>query len=83
MPTFVLLFIHIQIKMVEVFKTNVDNADESKAIIRQLHTHFPGCKINFDLEDCDRILRIEGPEICPEKITNLLSADSYTCEILR
>jgi hypothetical protein len=69
--------------MVEVFKTNVESAGESKAIIRQLHTHFPNYKINFDLDDCDRILRIEGPEICPEQITELLSADSYTCEILR
>jgi len=25
-----------------------------------LEASFPGCKINFDLEDCDRILRIEA-----------------------
>jgi hypothetical protein len=69
--------------MIEVFKTNVENVDESKMIIRQLHAHFPDYKINFDLDDCDRILRIEGLEICPEKISAILSADSYTCEILR
>jgi hypothetical protein len=69
--------------MVEVFKTNVESTDESKAIIRQLHAHFPNYKINFDLDDCDRVLRIEGPSICPEKVADILSADSYSCEILR
>lgn len=69
--------------MVEVFKTNVENADESKVIIQQLHIHFPEYRINFDLDDCDRILRIEGPEISPQEVTNILSAGSYTCEILR
>ncbi len=69
--------------MVEIFKTNVESMDESKAIIKRLHARFPGYKINFDLDDCDRILRIEGKEICPEQVANILSADSYTCEILR
>jgi hypothetical protein len=68
--------------VIEVFKTNVENADESAQLIRQLHAHFPSCKINFDLEDCDRILRVEGVDISPEAISEILSSRNYTCEVL-
>lgn len=47
--------------MVEIFKTNVGSNSESKIILRLLSKSFPGYKINFDLDDCDRILRIESP----------------------
>ncbi len=68
--------------MIEVFKTNVKNADESAKLIRQLQTHFPSCKINFDLDDCDRILRIEGGAICTTTIITVLQHNHYQCEIL-
>jgi hypothetical protein len=68
--------------VIEVFKTNVENADESAQLIHQLHAHFPSYKINFDLEDCDRILRIEGVNISPEAITEILSSCHYQCEVL-
>lgn len=68
--------------MVEVFKTNVQEVAESKKIIGQLLEHFPQNKINFDLSDCDKILRIEGENICTESITQLLSSIGYYCEVL-
>ncbi len=68
--------------MVEVFKTNVEEIAESKLIIGQLLAHFPHNKINFDLSDCDRILRVEGENICPETIMQLLSSGGYHCEVL-
>lgn len=68
--------------MVEVFKTNVQEADESGKIILKLLEHFPDSKINFDLDDCDKILRFEADFIEAEKISFLLNSDGYTCEVL-
>ena len=46
--------------MVEVFKTNVRSIRKAKLIIQKLAEEFPAHKINFDLSDCDRILRVAG-----------------------
>jgi len=40
-------------------------------------------KINFDLEDCDKILRVEGENILNEKITGLVTESGYQCEVLK
>jgi hypothetical protein len=68
--------------MVEVFKTNVQEVDQSKKLIGELLEHFPECRINFDLDDCDKILRIEGSNFCPEKIIELLNLNGYQSEVL-
>lgn len=68
--------------MIEVFKTNVSEVERSKAILQELLVHFPDNKINFDLEDCDKILRVEGKHILPDKIMELLNAAGHQCEIL-
>lgn len=66
---------------VEIFKTDVEQAEVAAALVRLLLQHFPHCKINFDLEDCDRILRIQsanGP-IEIEKISQLMIGQQYAC----
>ena len=68
--------------MVEVFKTNVQRRRQAKVLLEALSRKFPSFRINFDLEDCDRILRIEGENICHEKIAELLSENGYQCEVL-
>lgn len=45
--------------MVEVFKTNVNDMDHAKMLIDQIHGTFSEYIANFDLEDCDRILRVK------------------------
>lgn len=37
---------------------------------------------NFDLEDCDKILRVDSQNEISEKIINLLSDSSFNCEEL-
>lgn len=49
--------------MIEVFKTNVSSEKKSKIIIDALHLLLPNAKINFDLEDSDKILKIESSSI--------------------
>ena len=43
---------------------------------------FPSHKINFDLDDCDKILRMEGERIESEKIISLLNSNGHQCEML-
>jgi hypothetical protein len=64
--------------MVEVFKTNVQEVDHSETMIQKLLEHFPKSKINFDLEDCDNILRVEG-NILPEQVIAVLNTHGYDC----
>ena len=68
--------------MVEVFKTNVCKIRESKMLIRQLCDYMSLCKINFDMDDCDRVLRVEGENISPEKIIDFLQSNGYRCQLL-
>ncbi len=68
--------------MVEIFKTNVQKMDETKPIVHTLLGQFPLYKINFDLEDCDKILRIEGVFIEKENINLILKSLGYQCEII-
>lgn len=68
--------------MVEVFKTNVSKISQARVLIRKLREYFPKCRINFDLQDCDNILRVEGKNISIEKITRILASRGYLCEVL-
>jgi hypothetical protein len=68
--------------MVEVFKTNVRSIREAKFIIQKLAEEFPKHKMNFDLSDCDRILRVQGQNILENKIISIVTALDYKCEIL-
>jgi len=43
--------------MIEIFKTNVRNKTQARQVVDSLKAIFNGAKINFDLTDCDRILR--------------------------
>lgn len=68
--------------MVEVFKTSVQDKVESCMVIEKLQELFPYYAINFDLEDCDRILRIEHAVIENEKVIAVLNSQGYDCETL-
>lgn len=46
--------------MVEVFKTNVSGKRNARKIIRLLTNKWSNLAVNFDLEDCDKVLRIEN-----------------------
>lgn len=68
--------------MIEVFKTNVQEESQCKIIIEKLLEHFPNSSINFDLEDCDKVLRIHAPAISNTKIIDVLNFHGYSCEVL-
>ena len=68
--------------MVEVFKTNVQCVEQSERLESKLQQQFRGLKICFDLEDCDKILRVEGTSILVGDIILMLRTEGYMCEIL-
>ena len=68
--------------MIEVFKTNIQNKTQSRNIIKLLTNDFVEAKINFDLHNCDRILRVDG--IRKEHIQHVINnvQSGFKCEIL-
>jgi hypothetical protein len=69
--------------MVEIFKTDVSKKSKAKDILSILQKEFPHLKINFDLGDCDNILRVEGKMISVEKIISMMEKQQYLCELLQ
>ena len=70
--------------MVEVYKTNILKKQHAKLIKKEINTLFPKYSINFDLEDCDRILRIDTFEemLDHNSITTILYKNGFAIEIL-
>ena len=66
----------------EVFKTNVRELSATEIIIHKLFELMPAHCINFDLEDCDRILRIEADVIDVIAVTACLEQEGYNCKVL-
>jgi hypothetical protein len=68
--------------MVEVFKTNVQEFSEAQKLVVLLRRHFPDSKINFDLDDCDKVLRVEGSNLRIEKVMTLVMEKGFLCAVL-
>ena len=47
---------------VEVFRTNLETPAAAQTLAIAIGAHFPTYYITFDLEDCDRILRIKATD---------------------
>jgi hypothetical protein len=70
------------LNMVEVYRTNVRHKRAAKRLLSVLSAQFPMFSINFDLEDCDKILRVEGENIQPDDIAKLVAENGYQCNLL-
>lgn len=68
--------------MVEVFKTNVEEEAEARVLRHALKSVFPEHRVSFDLEDCDRVMRVEGPDVDPDHIIALVSRNAYRCVVM-
>ena len=71
-------------KTVEVFKTNVLSKRAAKIILNEIGMHQPAYKCNFDLDDCDKVLRIEheNGNIDAELVFNVLQKNNFDGSIL-
>jgi hypothetical protein len=70
--------------MIEVFKTNVLHRDHANILIGKIQERFDGYTANFDLDDCDKILRVKcaGDPIRSVVVIELLKASGFDAEIL-
>jgi hypothetical protein len=68
--------------MIEVFKTNVRKKTQSKMLRSILSEAYPSSKINFDLSDCDKVLRVEGDNMDASTIMILVKEHGFVCEVL-
>ena len=68
--------------MVEVFETDVQQIYQANIVLNELRKHFPESKINFDLDDCDKILRIEGLSFITDQVREVLSENGFKCRPL-
>ncbi|MCZ8215298.1 MAG: hypothetical protein O9262_03620, partial [Cyclobacteriaceae bacterium] len=59
--------------VIEIFKTSINSQQAATLVKYVLSDKYPDAKINFDLEDCDRILRIENKVICVEEVTAIVN----------
>ena len=69
---------------VEVFKTNVQTDEEANRLTRHIRESFSGCQVNFDLDDCDRILRFQSfTGLIPAgQLIELMRVAGFQAEIL-
>ena len=51
-------------------------------LLSVLSETFPSCKINFDLSDCDKVLRVEGENMEALSIMILIKEYGFMCEVL-
>jgi len=70
--------------MIEVFKTNVDDRVQANLLVDQIHQTYSDYKANFDLEDCDKILRVASSTnfVCADCLINLLQEFGFQAEVL-
>lgn len=69
-------------RTVEVFTTNVMDHQVSLRILILLQQRFPDAEINFDLEDCDRILRVKGLDVDVPGVCEAMRELGFCCSPL-
>jgi hypothetical protein len=68
--------------MIYIFKTNVQEKTTANDLLSLLAKRFPGADINIDLDDCDKVLRIETNSATVTDVINTVTKSGYTCSEL-
>jgi len=70
-------------KQVEIFKTDVQERARANKVLAMLGRKLPDYQANFDIEDEDRILRVESTttQINSVEIESLLESIGVHCKI--
>lgn len=64
---------------VEVFRTTVATPAQAAELIVRLQRRLPTCRITFDLDDCDKVLRIAGESVCLQTVAACLARFGVAC----
>jgi hypothetical protein len=70
--------------MIEVFKSNVRDPGQAKKLVELIHQTFQGYEANFDLEDCDKVLRVKSrsDRVKPTVLIELLKRRGFYAEVM-
>jgi len=70
--------------MVEVFRTNVEHVNQANMLVSCIQQTFAGYAANFDLDDCDKILRIKSAtdHVDAGQVIRLLKGLGFKAEVL-
>ena len=66
-----------------VFKTNIEDTKQVKYLLPYLKALDGIVKWNVDLNDCDKILRVETEYLQPFAVVNILANAGYYCAELQ
>jgi len=70
--------------MIEVFKTDVDDPKYADILVEHIQRIFREYEVNFDLQDCDKILRVKS--VCgvvnSDRLIKVLKTFGFHAEVL-
>lgn len=69
-------------EMIYTFKTSVRTKRQVRKLKPLINHILPNGKWNFDLEDCDKVLRVDSDENVVVKVIDVLSTNKFHCEEL-
>ena len=71
--------------MIEVFKTDVDDSKYADILVEHIQRIFQGYEVNFDLEDCDKILRVKTMRgvVNSDRLIKMLNSFGFRAEVLQ
>ncbi|MDE3249915.1 MAG: hypothetical protein KGO82_14725 [Bacteroidota bacterium] len=68
--------------MIEVFRTDIAESAAALKMISILQQAFPGSRVNIDLHDCDKVLRLEGAGFEVPDIIQMVEEQGFICSVL-
>ena len=68
--------------MIFVFKTSVQNENQINDLSSSLNKLLKDAQWNFDLDDCDKILRIDCQAEVLDETIRLLQTNGFDCQEL-
>lgn len=68
--------------VIEIFKTNIQQQSQAEAVGRVLAGIFPDCRINFDIDDRDKILRMEGSFVDVRAVISAVEDLGFSCKAI-
>lgn len=68
--------------MISVFKTNINTSDERQQIVNALQDQFRVLSCHVDLDDCDKVLRIEALQLQEAAVIAFVKQEGYECAVL-
>ncbi|MBV9986052.1 MAG: hypothetical protein JO301_00115 [Chitinophagaceae bacterium] len=69
--------------MIYVFRTSVKTSSQARKLKPHIDRILPEAKWNFDLDDCDKILRIDSEVNIISQIMDVLRTHRFDCEELQ